>query len=112
VEAATDPAEPGWRPLIVDAERCAAIAAVITETVAAVAAWRREHEVIGTDDTDYATLRIYTASDDTVPDPDDEAGQARASPIATSRACTAAPPGSRSRSVTSARATTPTPRAR
>ena len=31
---------------------------------------------------DYATLRIYAATDDTVPDPDDEAGQALATAIA------------------------------
>jgi class I lanthipeptide synthase len=79
VEAATDP---GWRPLIVDAERSAAIAAVIAEIVGGVAAWRRAHPVVGTDDTDYATLRIYAASDDTVPDPDDEAGQALSASIA------------------------------
>lgn len=74
--------EPGWRPLIVDAERRAAIAAVVAEIVAATAAWRRDHKASSSDDSDYATLRIYAASDDAVPDPDDEAGQALAQAIA------------------------------
>jgi len=68
--------------LIVDAERRAAIAAVVVETVAAIAAWRRDHEPSSGEDSDYATLRIYAASDDAVPDPDDEAGQALAQAIA------------------------------
>jgi lantibiotic modifying enzyme len=68
--------------LIVDAERRAAIAAVIVEIVAAIAAWRRDHETSSGEDSDYATLRIYAASDDAVPDPDDEAGQALAQSIA------------------------------
>jgi len=54
---------------------------VIVDTVAAVTAWRREHPGEGDDITDYATLRIYTATDGTVPDPDDEAGQALAAAI-------------------------------
>jgi len=73
--------EPGWQPLIVDSERRAAIAAVITEIVAAVDDWRRDHPTTSDDDADYATLRIYTATDDTVPDPDDETGKALASAI-------------------------------
>jgi hypothetical protein len=74
--------EPGWQPLIVDPDRRAAIAAVIVDVVAAVEAWRRDHETTSEDDADYATLRIYTATDDTVPDPGDEAGQALAAAIA------------------------------
>ncbi|TMQ13696.1 MAG: Lanthionine biosynthesis cyclase LanC [Deltaproteobacteria bacterium] len=74
--------EPGWQPLIVDRERRAAIAAVIVEIVEAVHAWRGDHATTSDEDTDYATLRIYTATDDTVPDPDDETGQALASAIA------------------------------
>jgi lantibiotic modifying enzyme len=74
--------EPGWRPLIVDAERRAAIAAVVVDIVAAIAAWRRDHATSSIEDSDYATLRIYAASDDAVPDPDDEAGQALAAAIA------------------------------
>jgi lantibiotic modifying enzyme len=73
--------EPGWQPLIVDPARRAAIAAVIVEIVAAVDAWRRDRPTTSDDDADYATLRIYTATDDTVPDPDDETGQALASAI-------------------------------
>lgn len=68
--------EPGWRPLIVDAGRRAAIAGVIAEIVDRVAAWRRANPSTGNDHTDYATLRIYAGSDDLVPDPDDEAGDA------------------------------------
>jgi lantibiotic modifying enzyme len=73
--------EPGWQPLIVDPMRRAAIAAVIVEVVEAVAAWRRDHEASSDDDADYATLRIYTATDDTVPDLEDETGEALASAI-------------------------------
>jgi hypothetical protein len=73
--------EPGWRPLIVDAERRATIATIIVEIVTAVEAWRRDHTRGFEDDTDYATLRIYTATDDTVPDPDDEAGGALSTAI-------------------------------
>jgi hypothetical protein len=73
--------EPGWQPLIVDPERRASIAAVIAEIVAAVDDWRRDHPTTSDDDADYATLRIYTATDDTVPDPDDETGKALASAI-------------------------------
>lgn len=73
--------EPGWQPLIVDPERRAAIAGVIAEIVAAVDDWRRDHPTTSDDDADYATLRIYTATDDTVPDPDDETGKALASAI-------------------------------
>jgi hypothetical protein len=73
--------ERGWQPLITDPDRRAAIAKVISEIVAGTAAWRRDH-ASGTDqDADYATLRIYTATDDTVPDPDDEAGQALAAAV-------------------------------
>jgi lantibiotic modifying enzyme len=68
--------------LIVDADRRAAIAAVIVEIVAGIAAWRRDHAFSSSDDSDYATLRIYAASDDAVPDPEDEAGQALAASIA------------------------------
>lgn len=74
--------EPGWQPLIVDSDRRAAIAGVITEIVAAVADWRRDHPTTSDDDCDYATLRIYTATDETVPDPDDETGAALAQAIA------------------------------
>lgn len=70
------PNESGWRPLIVDADRRAAIASVIVEIVAGVEAWRRDHPPGFEDDADYATLRIYAASDDTAPDPEDEAGRA------------------------------------
>ena len=74
--------EPGWQPLIVEPGRRAVIAATIAEIVAAVQAWRGEHPTTATDDADYATLRIYTATDDTVPDPDDEAGGALEAAIA------------------------------
>ncbi|HET7504558.1 MAG TPA: lanthionine synthetase C family protein [Kofleriaceae bacterium] len=74
--------EPGWRPLITDPDRRVAIAAIIGEIVEAVAAWRRDHKAGSNDESDYATLRIYAASDDAVPDPDDEAGQALAAAIA------------------------------
>jgi lantibiotic modifying enzyme len=77
-EAAT---EPGWRPLIADPARRTEIAAVIVEIVAAVEAWRRDHPPTGDDHADYATLRIYAATDDTVPDPGDEAGQALAAAV-------------------------------
>ena len=73
--------ERGWQPLIVDPSRRAAIAAVIVEVVAAVEAWRRDHPAGSGDNADYATLRIYTATDDTVPDPEDEAGQALAAAV-------------------------------
>ncbi len=78
VDGTTDP---GWQPLITDPERRAAISAVIAEIVAAVDGWRRDHPTTSDDDADYATLRIYTATDETVPDPDDETGQALASAI-------------------------------
>jgi hypothetical protein len=68
--------------LIVDPDRRAAIAAVVVEIVAAVEAWRRDHPSDVEDDADYATLRIYTATDDTVPDPEDEAGRALGAAIA------------------------------
>ena len=74
--------EPGWRPLIVDPDRRAVIAAVVVEIVAAVEAWRRTHAPGFEDDADYATLRIYTATDDTAPDPEDEAGGALTTAIA------------------------------
>jgi hypothetical protein len=73
--------EPGWQPLIVDPVRRAAISEVIVEIVDAVAAWRRDQPTSSDDDTDYATLRIYTATDDTVPDLEDETGEALASAI-------------------------------
>jgi lantibiotic modifying enzyme len=44
-------------------------------------AWRRDNPSTSDDDSDFATLRIYTATDDTVPDPDDEAGRALSSAI-------------------------------
>jgi hypothetical protein len=74
--------ELGWRAVITDPERRAAITAVIVEIVLAVEAWHREHPPQGDSETDYATLRIYAATDDTVPDPDDEAGKALAAAIA------------------------------
>jgi hypothetical protein len=74
--------ELGWRALITDPDRQAVIAAIIVEIVAAVEAWHREHPADGDFDADYATLRIYAATDDTVPDPDDEAGRALAAGIA------------------------------
>jgi lantibiotic biosynthesis protein len=81
--------EPGWRPLIVDPQRCAAIREIVVDTVAAVTAWRDArrdapgaHEPLAPDEhTDYAMLRIYTATDATVPDPDDAAGAALADAI-------------------------------
>jgi len=68
--------------VITDLERRAAVAAVVVEIVNAVQAWRSDHPAHADGDTDYATLRIYAATDDTVPDPDDEAGQALAAAIA------------------------------
>jgi len=59
VDGTTDP---GWQPLITDPERRAAISVVIAEIVAAVADWRRDHPTTSDDDSDYATLRIYTAN--------------------------------------------------
>ncbi|MEO7729513.1 MAG: lanthionine synthetase C family protein, partial [Kofleriaceae bacterium] len=59
----------------------AAIASVIAEIVTDTATWRREHPSGTEHEADYATLRIYTATDDTVPDPDDEAGQALAAAV-------------------------------
>jgi hypothetical protein len=73
--------EPGWQPLITDPDRRAEISAVIVEIVAAVEDWRRENPTSSDDDADYATLRIYTATDDTVPDHDDETGRALSSAI-------------------------------
>ena len=73
--------ERGWQPLITDPDRRAAIAKVIAEIVADTATWRREHPSGTENEADYATLRIYTATDDTVPDPDDEAGQALAAAV-------------------------------
>ncbi|HET9621371.1 MAG TPA: lanthionine synthetase C family protein [Kofleriaceae bacterium] len=75
--------EPGWRPLIVDADRRAAIETVIKDTVAAIDVWRAEHGNDHSDDADYATLRIYVASDELIPDPDDAAGAALAQSITT-----------------------------
>lgn len=74
--------EPVWRPLIVDADRRGAIATVIKDIVAALEVWRRDHAPGFEDDADYATLRIYTSTDDTVTDPDDEAGRALGAAIA------------------------------
>jgi len=73
--------ERGWLPLITDPDRRAAIAAVIVDVVAQITDWRRAHEATSENEADYATLRIYTATDDTVPDPDDEAGQALAAAV-------------------------------
>ncbi|HEX2685952.1 MAG TPA: lanthionine synthetase C family protein [Kofleriaceae bacterium] len=73
--------EPGWRPLIVDADRRTVIASVIREIVAALETWRRNHAPGFEDDADYATLRIYTATDDTVPDLQDEAERALSTAI-------------------------------
>jgi lantibiotic biosynthesis protein len=77
-----DTTEPGWRPLITDAARRAEIAQVIVEIVTDVEAWRADHPSGSDENADYATLRIYTATDDTVPDPDDEAGRALADAVA------------------------------
>lgn len=74
--------EPAWRPLIVDVNRRGAIATVINDIVAALEVWRRDHAPGFEDDADYATLRIYTSTDDTVPDPADEAGRALGAAIA------------------------------
>jgi lantibiotic biosynthesis protein len=74
--------EPGWRALISDPDRRAAIAEVIVDVVTQVEVWRRDHAASSDEDADYATLRIYTATDDTVPDPDDEAGRALTAAIA------------------------------
>ena len=71
--------------MITEPERRATIAQVVVEIVNAVSAWHRDHRTQaaqGDNDADYATLRIYAATDDTVPDPDDEAGQALAAAIA------------------------------
>lgn len=73
--------QPEWRPLITDPDRRAAIAKVVVEIVEAVDAWRRDHRRGFEDDVDYATLRIYTASDDMVPDPDDQAGSSLSAAI-------------------------------
>ena len=70
-----------WHPLITDPTRRAAIAGVISDIVAGVQAWRRDHEETSDDHADYAMLRLYAAADDTVPDPDDEAGGALAAAI-------------------------------
>jgi lantibiotic biosynthesis protein len=74
--------EPGWRPLIVNADRRTVIAKVIAEIVVAMEAWRRDNAPGFEDDADYSTLRIYTATDNTIPDPDDEAGRALSAAIA------------------------------
>jgi hypothetical protein len=74
--------ELGWRAVITDPERRAAIAAIIVEIVHAVEAWHREQSPQGDSETDYAVLRVYAATDDTVPDPDDEGGKALAAAIA------------------------------
>ncbi|HEY0481478.1 MAG TPA: lanthionine synthetase C family protein [Kofleriaceae bacterium] len=74
--------ELGWQPLIVDPQRRDAIAGVIVEIVAAVEAWRGDQPTTSDLDVDYATLRIYVATDDTVPDVADEAGTALAAAIA------------------------------
>ncbi len=76
------PNERGWQPLIVDPERRAVIAMTIVDVVSGIARWRRDHPPTSEEDSDYATLRIYAATDDTVPDPEDEAGAALASAIA------------------------------
>lgn len=73
--------EPAWQPMIVDPDRRAAVAGVITEIVAAIEAWRRDRTTTSDDDADYATLRIYVATDETVPDPTDETGRALADAI-------------------------------
>ena len=73
--------EPGWQPLIIDPDRRAAISRVIVEIVDAIEVWRRDNPTTSDDDADYATLRIYTATDDTVPDLDDETGRALSSAI-------------------------------
>jgi lantibiotic biosynthesis protein len=79
---ADGPTEPGWRALITDPDRRAAIIEVVVDIVKQVEAWRRDNPTGTDEDADYATLRIYTATDDTVPDPDDEAGQALTAAIA------------------------------
>ena len=74
--------EPGWRPLITDAERRDEIADVIVDIVTRVEEWRADHPSSSDEHADYATLRIYIATDDTVPDPGDEAGHALTAAIA------------------------------
>jgi lantibiotic modifying enzyme len=73
--------EPGWQPLIVDPARRAEISKVIVEIVDGIEGWRRTHPATSDDDADYATLRIYTATDDTVPDPADETAEALATAV-------------------------------
>lgn len=67
--------------MIADPARRTEIARVVVEIVEAVEAWRRDQPATGDDHADYATLRIYAATDDTVPDPDDEAGKALAAAV-------------------------------
>ena len=74
--------EPSWQPLIVDPARCRAITGAIIDIVSGIDAWRRDHTTTSDDDADYATLRIYTATDDTVPDIEDETGRALSDAIA------------------------------
>jgi len=80
VDRTTD--ERGWQPLIQDPDRRAAIASVIVEIVGAVEVWRRDNPASSNDHADYATLRIYAATDDTVPDPEDAASAALAAAVA------------------------------
>lgn len=76
------PNERGWQPLITDPARRAQIAQTIAEIVAATTAWRVDQPAItSADQVDYAILRLYTATDDTVPDPDDAAGAALAAAV-------------------------------
>jgi len=77
-----DASESRWRPLITDPDRRAEISTVITEVVAEIEAWRRGHEASCEETADYATLRIYAATDDIVPDPGDDAGRAIEAAIA------------------------------
>src|SRR5262245_18319291 len=74
--------ELGWRPQITDPDRRATINTVALEIGSAVEAWHREQPPQGDSHADYATLRIYAATDDPVPDPDDEAGRALTQAIA------------------------------
>src|SRR5690349_169279 len=78
-----------WHPLIVAPERRQAITKIIVDIVDGIRAWRAGHPTTRDDDADYAMLRAYTASDDTVPDPEDESERALADAIAKLADCDA-----------------------